>query len=250
MQLVKQVHIIAAESFEHSYFPLQRILAQHPHASQPAFLDTTYEFYSSSTEDTHNQLTLGDVLMYALPHSIEIDTNEIASKFDFSLNIHHDPIISQLSCRIDASLDLFDAVTVNKMAQRFHLILKQLFMFSADRAKQSICKLSLLLPEERLLIHSINNTTVLLPPVTCLHYEFICRASKQPQKVAMQLDEQSLTYSELIYYVQLLALHLLQKHDITPGEIVCQCVERSLSMVSICSQRLYTVLWAISSSFR
>ncbi|CAF4267201.1 unnamed protein product, partial [Adineta steineri] len=45
------------------------------------------------------------------------------------------------------------------------------------------------------------------------------------------LDEQSLTYCELLYYVQVLSLTLLNEHHVVPGEVVCQCVERSLSMV-------------------
>ncbi|CAF4260204.1 unnamed protein product, partial [Adineta steineri] len=54
---------------------------------------------------------------------------------------------------------------------------------------------------------------------------------KHPQKLAVELDEQSLTYCELLYYVQVLSLTLLNEYLITPGEIICQCVERSLSMV-------------------
>ncbi|CAF1588575.1 unnamed protein product, partial [Adineta steineri] len=54
---------------------------------------------------------------------------------------------------------------------------------------------------------------------------------KHPQKLAVELDEQSLTYGELLYYVQVLSLTLLNEYDVFPGEVVCQCVERSLSMV-------------------
>ncbi|CAF4299620.1 unnamed protein product, partial [Adineta steineri] len=54
---------------------------------------------------------------------------------------------------------------------------------------------------------------------------------KHPQKLAVELDEQSLTYCELLYYVQVLSLILLNEYHVVPGDIVCQCVERSLSMV-------------------
>ncbi|CAF4367887.1 unnamed protein product, partial [Adineta steineri] len=54
---------------------------------------------------------------------------------------------------------------------------------------------------------------------------------KHPQKLAVELDEQSLTYCELLHYVQGLSLTLLNEYHVFPGEIVCQCVERSLSMV-------------------
>ncbi|CAF1627454.1 unnamed protein product [Adineta ricciae] len=54
---------------------------------------------------------------------------------------------------------------------------------------------------------------------------------KYSQKLAVELDDQSLTYSELLYYTQVLSLNLVNKHKIVPGEIICQCVERSLSMM-------------------
>jgi non-ribosomal peptide synthetase component F len=78
----------------------------------------------------------------------------------------------------------------------------------------------------------MNNTQVLFPSATCIHQRFVYQAIKQPQKLAVELDYQSLTYTELLYYVRLLSLHLLNNHHIVSGEIVCQCVERSLSMVS------------------
>ena len=81
-------------------------------------------------------------------------------------------------------------------------------------------------------MQSMNNTQVLFPSVSCIHHEFVCQAMKHPQKLAVELDDQSLTYSELLYYVQVLSLNLLNKQRIVPGEIICQCVERSLSMVS------------------
>jgi non-ribosomal peptide synthetase component F len=73
---------------------------------------------------------------------------------------------------------------------------------------------------------------VLFPSIYCIHQEFVSQALKYSQKFAVELDDQSLTYSELLYHVQLLSLHLINKQRMVVGEIVCQCVERSLSMVS------------------
>ncbi|CAF0809906.1 unnamed protein product [Adineta steineri] len=52
------------------------------------------------------------------------------------------------------------------------------------------------------------------------------------QKVAIELDEQFLTYSELIFYAQRIATYLLENFNLTPGDIICQCIENNLSMVS------------------
>ena len=70
---------------------------------------------------------IGDNRLYAMPISIKISENEIMSKFDFTLTIQHDLNINQLSCTINASLDLFNVKTIDKIAQRFHSMLEQLF---------------------------------------------------------------------------------------------------------------------------
>jgi non-ribosomal peptide synthetase component F len=111
-------------------------------------------------------------------------------------------------------------------------MLEQLFKRINVPINKPIYELSLILSAERLLLQSINNTQMLLPSVTCIHHEFVCEALKHQQKLAVELDDQSLTYSELLHYVQVLSLNLSKKPRAIVGEIVCQCVERSLSMVS------------------
>lgn len=55
-------------------------------------------------------------------------------------------------------------------------------------------------------------------------------AMESPQKVALMLDDQSLTYGEFMVYVQRLALDILSEGT-TTGQVICQLVERSLEMI-------------------
>ncbi len=231
-QLIEHVQEMMRSSLKYSYFPLQRILAQHSNISKPAFLDTSFFFCCVESEHLETEVTIGDSRLLSMPISIKISESEIMSKFDFALTIQYNQSTNQLSCTIDASLDLFDASTVDKIAQRFHSMLEQLFKRTDVQINKSIYELSLILPDERTLMQSTNNTEVLFPPVSCIHHEFVCQAMKHPQKLAVELDDQSLTYSELLHYVQVLSLHLINKQSVIVGEIVCQCLERSLSMVS------------------
>jgi non-ribosomal peptide synthetase component F len=231
-QLVEHVRVMAKDSLKYSYFPLQRILAQHHLASKPTFLDTSFEFRSTSTVNQHERSTLGDLPINIMPSSSKVGVDEIVSKFDFQLSIQLDTSNNQLACTIEASLDLFNTITVEKIAQRFLLVLHQLFETSVNQLNKPIYEVSLILPDEQSLVESINNTEIPIPPAVCLHHEFACRATDHPQKVAVVLDEQSLTYSELIYNVQRLSLYIVEKHHMKPREIICQCVERSLSMVN------------------
>ena len=88
--------------------------------------------------------------------------------------------------------------TVNKISQRFHSILKEMFSSMSDEMKKPIYELSLILSEENLLMKSLNNTEILFPSMNCIHHEFISQVITHPQKLAIELDEQSLTYGELL----------------------------------------------------
>ncbi|CAF3901280.1 unnamed protein product, partial [Adineta steineri] len=232
-KLVKHVEEILINSRKYSYFPLRRLLDQHPHASKPAFLDTSFEFMRYSPQDPGKDIIIGDSHLSVMPIPIKISEYDIMSKFDFIFSIQHDFHMNQLSCIINASLDLFNRETVEKMSQRFHFIVKQLSASIIDsRMSKPVYELSLTLSNEQYLMQSLNNTqTAFSSPLTCIHHEFVYQAMKHPQNLAVELDEQSLTYCELLYYVQILSLTLLNEYHVLPGEVLCQCVERSLSMV-------------------
>ncbi len=230
--LIDCVQVIMTNSLKYSYFPLQRILAQHPNVSKPAFLDTSFFYHSTGNQNIDKEVMIGDSRLYLILMSMEISEDEFMSKFDFALTIQSHLNINHFSCTIDASLDLFGVQTVEKIAQRFYSMLQQLFTIEDVQMNKSIYELSLILPDEESLIHSMNNTQVLFPPVSCVHHEFVCQVMTHSQKVAVELDDQSLSYSELLHYVQVIAMNLLNEQKIVPSNVICQCVERSLSMVS------------------
>ncbi|CAF4090125.1 unnamed protein product [Adineta steineri] len=232
-KLTKHVQDNMINCIKYSYFPLQRILNQHPNISNPIFLDTSFEFLSSMRRDEEDEIMIGDSRLSLLPYSIKINENEIMSKFDFILSFQHDLNLNEFSCTINASLDLFNVETVSIIAQKLQTMLHQQFISFDCKTTKPIYELSLILSDEQSLMQSLNNTQISFSsaPSTCIHHEFVYQVMKHPQKLAVELDEQSLTYCELLYYVQVLSLTLLNEYHITTGEIVCQCVERSLSMV-------------------
>ncbi|CAF1397991.1 unnamed protein product, partial [Adineta steineri] len=221
-QLLEHVQDTTTNSMKYSYFPLQHILTQHPHISKHAFLDTSLEFISYKSNTDNNAIMIGNSQLVPASFSFNDNEDEILSAFDFSLSIYHDMNMNQLSCKISASLDLFDRETVEKISQRFHFILHELSASIIDnQINKSIYELSLILSNERYLIQSLNNTQVSFPSaLTCIHHEFVYQVMKYPQKLAVELDEQSLTYCELLNYVQVLSLTLLNEYHVFPGEVV------------------------------
>ncbi|CAF3720968.1 unnamed protein product [Adineta steineri] len=231
-KLTKHVRDIMTNCMKYSYFPLQRILNQHPNISNPIFLDTSFDFVSSIRRDEEDEIMIGDSRLSLLPFSIKISEDEIMSKFDFILSFQHDLNLNEFSCTINASVDLFNAETVFTISQKLETMLHQQLTSFNNNTNKPIYELSLSLSNEQYLMQSLNNTQVSLSSsLTCIHYAFVYQVMKHPQKLAVELDEQSLTYCELLYYVQVLSSALLNEYHVIPGEIVCQCVERSLSMV-------------------
>ncbi|CAF1467162.1 unnamed protein product, partial [Adineta steineri] len=231
-QLYKYVHETTKNTMNYSYFPLQRILQQHPKISKPTFLDISFECISSTTKNNTNEIILDNNQLSLIPFSSKISENETMSNFDFIASFQHNLDVNELSCTINGSLDLFNTETVIKTAQRFHSMINQLFISMNSQMNKPIYEISLTLSTEQFLLRSMNNTQIsFASPVTCIHHEFVCQAMSYPQKLAVELDEQSLTYCELLHYVQVLSLTLLNEYHISVGDVICQCVERSLSMV-------------------
>src|SRR5277367_2885790 len=82
-QLIEHVQEMMINNLKYSYIPLQRILAQHPNVSKPAFLDTSFVFSSVESEHLETEVMIGDSRLHSMPISIKIGEKEIISKFDF-----------------------------------------------------------------------------------------------------------------------------------------------------------------------
>ncbi|CAF1565227.1 unnamed protein product, partial [Adineta steineri] len=145
--LLDYVRETTTKSSKYSYFPLQHILNQHSNVSKPAFLDLSFEFLSSMTNSDNKLTMIGDSQLSSIPVTININ--------DFSLIIQEDLNVNQLSCTMNASLDLFNVETIDSISQRFHSILRQLFTPVDNQMNKPIYEISLTLPNERLLMQSM-----------------------------------------------------------------------------------------------
>ncbi|CAF3917459.1 unnamed protein product [Rotaria sordida] len=171
-QLVEHVKEIITNTLKYSYFPLQRILSQHPNATKPAFIETSFEFQSFKSKSDKKEMMIGNARIIAAPISKNIGEDGIMSNFDFTLTIQHDLDIDQLSCTINASLDLFDRKTIDIITQRFHSMLEQLFnvigMMAIEIIGAVYCPLSPRDPEHRLhlLVEQTRSQLVLVHHLT------------------------------------------------------------------------------------
>ena len=229
-RLIKSVQEMMTSSMEYSYFPIQRALEQHPTATDLAFCDALFDFRSHGNDDSETMI--GDSRFHAKCLADQLFYYDRINQSDFAFIFQHARNTNELSCTIAASLDVFDTKTIEKISHRFHSMLHELFSTVDVEMKQTISTLSWILPDENSLMQSMHNTEVSFVSTSCIHHDFVDQVMKNPQKLAVELDEQSLTYSELLHYVQVLSLNLLSDQTVLPGDVICQCVERSISMAS------------------
>ncbi len=232
-ELVTHIREKCLSILEHSHYPLQHILADsHHQQSSAAFLETVFDVITVFPDMKRlilNETELEPVLSSQVNH---------VAKFDSMFTLIYDPSATKniMSCSLVFSADVFDQQTVKELADRVSILFRQLFNpVSAVSTVESLYKLSIILPYELTLIHALNHNDdsgYRKTQTNTIGELFIEQAVTHSQKIAVELDEQSLSYNELLYYVQKCGIHLLLKHDVKSGEIICQCIERSLSMVS------------------
>ncbi|CAF0999560.1 unnamed protein product [Didymodactylos carnosus] len=163
-------------------------------------------------------------------HCIFYDDNEIlarrlTSQFDLSFNIKYEPKQHSFSCSFEYKTNCFRHETIEKLSRQYQLLTRQLF------DNKPMYELSILLPEDIRIITDLSIADVQHQhQQQCIHYLFVDRCQEHPQKLCIVLDEQSLTYSEVLYYVQLLSVYLIKECYVQPQQIVCQCVDRSIEM--------------------
>jgi non-ribosomal peptide synthetase component F len=148
-----------------------------------------------------------------------------SAKFDLTLSMRE----SAQGFRTDweYTTDLFDAVTVKRMARHFERLLEAVV---AD-PDQPISELPLLTePERNQLVVEWNDTAVDYPKDRSVHEIFEAQAARTPNKTALVCDEQQLTYAELNQRANQLA-HYLKEAGGTPGDLVGVCLGRGLELI-------------------
>ena len=153
-----------------------------------------------------------------------LDTETGTSKFDLTLDLTETP--AGLNGFFDYSTDLFDRVTIQRLAERFQILLKAVV---AD-PETPIASLPLLsAAEENQLVVGLNETAETFPQAACLHQIFEDQVEQTPEATAVSFEGRTLSYAELNRRANQLA-HRLIKLGVGPEVLVAICMERSLDL--------------------
>ena len=149
------------------------------------------------------------------------DVTNGAAKFDLQLELDDTP--DALAGRLIFNSDLFDQRTVADLVEHWFVLLQE----ALREPERSVWDLPVLTPEEkRWMLEDLNDTRADFPDA-CVHELISRQAAKTPQRIAVAMDNQSLTYAELEHRSSQLAHHLRTQVKRGPRCFVGVMLERS-----------------------
>ncbi len=217
-ELLKQVREVALGAQTHQELPFERLVEE----LQPV------------RELSHSPLfqvmfALQNAFMQALElpglRINQLETSNKSAVFNLTLSVVE--VENSLSAFLEYDTDLFAESTIGRMAAHIQVLLEGI----VNNPEARLSDLPLLTPQEnQQLLIGWNATEALYPRDKCLHQLFEAQVEQTPDGLAVVLEGQSLTYTELNVKANQLA-HYLRGLGIGPEISVGLCVERSLQMI-------------------
>lgn len=216
--ILKQTKKMAFSAYENQDVPFDRLVSEiqpQRDLNRNPFFQVLFVFQNTPKHDVQ----LKDLQI----EDYEIDNTQ--SKFDMTLHAFEKN--DHIKCTFEYNTDLFNNDTIQRMGEHFLVLLKDILQNPA----KPVSEYSILTEKEK---HQIltewNSQNITFPVEQAIHQIFENQVTKSPEAVAIEFEDQSLTYSELNRRANRVARYLIHK-GVTPDSIVGLCLERSLEMV-------------------
>ena len=220
-QLLAQVKQRALEAQSHQDLPFEQLVeALQPERS----LSHNPLFQVMFNHQTEGRGPRGEQQLPGLGvEALEWDSQ--SAQFDLSLDTQESP--EGIWASLTYATDLFEAATVQRMAEHWQQLLRAV----VGRAGNRIAQLGMLVDDEqRKLLQDWNRSAAAFEDVVGVHGLFQAQVRQRPDAIALCLDDQSISYAELNRQANRLAHHLIGL-GIGPEVLVGVAVERSFDMV-------------------
>lgn len=134
--------------------------------------------------------------------------------------------VQGLTVIVEYGTDLFDAKTIERMGEHYVRLLRS----AVEEPDRKLSGLSLMSEEEEDLVVRKWNDTDKVYELDLLHRSFELQVERTPGAIAVEFENERLTYAELNRRSNQ-AAHYLRKRGVAPGVLVGISVERSLEMM-------------------
>ncbi|MFE3577368.1 amino acid adenylation domain-containing protein [Lysinibacillus sp. NPDC059133] len=215
---LKRIRINILDAFDHQDIPFDRlveIIKPERHLSINPLFQTAFSYHKK------NECSLELDGIVTIP--LDIDSN--TSKTDIYMVVEERE--SNVLLAIEYNSDLFNSTTIRGLLNAFKTILKTIVKDASIKVKD----ISLLNNnDKKKIIHLLDEKSNDTSNLKCVHQLFEENALNQPNAVAIEIENEKMTYSQLNYKANILAKEL-QKYGITKEMVIGICVDRSFDMV-------------------
>jgi amino acid adenylation domain-containing protein len=217
-ELMRRVKEVSLGAYSHQDLPFEKLVVE----MQPE-RDLSYSPMYQVMFSVGEHKDLGFQLPGLEIAPIIIDRG--IAKFDMTLGMTE--LRQDLMCNIEYCSALFEASTMQRLADHFQILLQGV----VANPDQRISELPMLSAEDRhKFIFTWNDTHRDYPRNIFVPHLFEQRVAETPDAIAVVYDDKKLTYRELNERANQLG-HFLKKRGVGPEVRVAVCVERSLEMV-------------------
>lgn len=217
-QLLQTVRQTALEAYAHQDLPFEKLVLETKPDRKLSYAPLFQVMLDYINVPVPNQTFAG--LTWEL-----MDVDRHGAQFDMTLAVLDTKETRRIS--VEYNTDLFDATTITRFLEHYQILLTSI----VKNPDTPISQLPILSPQEKhTLLTVLNDTQVAYPKNTLVHQLFEIQAAKNPEKVAVIFQGQSLTYGALNARATQLAKYL-QRQGVTPGQYVGIALHRSLDMV-------------------
>ncbi|MCG8315024.1 MAG: condensation domain-containing protein, partial [Pseudomonadales bacterium] len=229
-ELLKQQKQVLLASFARQNMPLDLII-EDLNPPRNSCYNPLFQVVFSLSNENQNQLALGD---------LEVEPYvETAGTCRFDLELYAERRSDMIGLRWNYNTSLFKLQSVENWSEYFYLLLQEILKDS----DKNVNELNLVPAEQAPLIHqALNSRSMLnegtLPKVDVNLFTQIQKtALKHPQAIALQNENESLTYEQMAKYTVAYSAWLSDKLDSREEQAIGLAVEdplkRSLLMLSI-----------------
>ncbi|MBN3876527.1 amino acid adenylation domain-containing protein [Nostoc sp.] len=217
-ELLGRVRLMAIDAYAHQDLPFE-MLVEVLQPERDLSHTPLFQVMFALQNVPMSEIELADLTISSLP------VESATAKFDLFLSIQNTG--NGLVGVWEYNTDLFDASTIERMTGHFITLLSGIVANPEERISQ----LPLLSQtEQQQLLVEWNNTQVDYPRDKSIHQLFEEQVERTPNAVAVEFENQQLTYDQLNCRANQLA-HYLKSLGVSADVLVGICVERSLEMV-------------------
>ena len=231
--LLQRVKQTALGAFEHQDYPpalLAKRLGIQRDSSRPPLFETMFILQKAHEADVQAlspfALGLDGARMEASGLVLEsIALGGEPAQFDMTMMMAE--LNDGLAAALQYNVDLFDAETIQRMLKHFDALLHEI----ASDPTKPVSTYSLLDDsEQQKILVEWNQTQTDYPREACVHELFEAQAKKTPDAIAIQFEDQQLTYKELNKRADEVA-KVLVTNGVKPNTLVGLFVSRSVEML-------------------